>query len=256
MKFAANISHLWTDLPWIDRFAAAAAAGFTGVEALFPYDAPANETQEALRVNELSFVLLNAPPPNYTGGKRGFAAVPGLEERFEHDMRRAYRFAGVFGAQFIHVMSGVAEGEEARATFVRNLKDACAKAPKGVTLTLEPLNTQDMPGYFMCDYDLAAGIITEVGAPNLALQFDTYHAQVITGDALATFREFYDHISHIQIGDAPSRVPPGFGTIDFGAFFNAVTSAGYDGWISAEYTPGTQTENTLGWFETAAAKVS
>lgn len=256
MKLAANISHLWADLPWVDRFAAAAAAGFSGVEALFPYDAPANETQEALRRCELSFVLLNAPPPNYTGGPRGFAAVSGLEQRFDHDMRRAFRYASAFGAKYVHVMSGVASGKEARETFVKNLSAACAKAPKGVTLTIEPLNTADMPGYFMNDYDLAVDIIEAVGMPNLALQFDSYHAQVITGDACKTFEAHADRIRHIQIGDAPSRVPPGLGTIDFEALFAAILAAGYTGWVSAEYVPGVQTEKTLTWLPSALAKAS
>lgn len=255
MKFAANLSHLWADLPWADRFDAAAAAGFTGVEALFPYDAPARETQAALRRNALCFVLLNAPPPNYTGGERGFAAVPGLENRFGHDMRRATRYAEAFGTKFIHVMSGVAEGDAARQTLIKNLAAACETAPEGLTLTLEPLNPQDMPGYYLTDFDLAAEIIEAVGAPNLAMQFDTYHAHVITGDVLGTFRRHARYIRHIQLGDAPGRIPPGQGEIDFNAFFDGVAASGYSGWFSAEYSPGTATEKSLCWL-TAAATVA
>ena len=251
MKYAANLSHLWSDLPWSDRFDAAAAAGFSGVEALFPYDIPAQDTQAALRRNGLDFVLLNAPPPNYTGGQRGFAAIPGLEDRFAHDMRRAIRYAEAFGARFIHVMSGVSESPEARETLVRNLANLCPKVPDGITLTLEPLNGQDMPGYFMNDFALAVEIIEAVGAPNLALQFDTYHAHVITGDTLGTYDRFAEHVRHIQIGDGPGRVPPGQGLVDFPTFFANVAASGYDGWISAEYTPGVQTEKTLGWMKSA-----
>ncbi len=249
LNFSANLSHLWADLPWSDRFDAAAAAGFTAVEALFPYDSPASETREALNRNNLRFLLLNAPPPNYTGGERGFAAIPGLEGRFSYDMRRVFRYATALGADFIHVMTGVAEGAEARATLVSNLKLACESAPDGITLTLEPLNQGDMPGYFLSDFDLAADVIAEVNAPNLALQYDSYHAQVITGDARQTFARHLSIIRHIQIGDAPGRVPPGMGEIDFDALFADIDASGYDGWISAEYTPGTMTEKTLGWMK-------
>lgn len=249
MRFAANISHLWADLPWLDRFDAAADAGFAGVEALFPYDQPGHETQGALRRNGLSFVLLNAPPPNYTGGERGFAAIPGLEDRCGHDMRRAFRYAKALGAEFVHVMSGVTEGPEAHRTLVANLRNICAKAPEGITLTIEPLNPKSAPGYFLNDYALAADIMARVNAPNLALQFDSFHAQVIHGDARTVFAEYRHLIRHIQIGDAPNRTAPGTGEIDFDALLGDIADSGYDGWISAEYTPGDQTEKTLNWLE-------
>ena len=249
MRFAANISHLWANLPWLDRFDAAADAGFAGVEALFPYDEPGPETQGALRRNGLAFVLLNAPPPNYTGGDRGFAAIPGLEDRCAHDMRRAFRYAKALGAQFVHVMSGVAEGPKARATLVANLKAICAKAPEGITVTIEPLNPTSAPGYFLNDYALAADVIAEVDAPNLALQFDSFHAQVIHGDACSVLRTYCGLIQHIQFGDAPDRTAPGTGVIDFDTLMDEIAQSGYDGWIAAEYTPGDQTEKTLTWLE-------
>lgn len=247
LHFAANISHLWADLPWSDRFEAAAEAGFAGVEALFPYDEPGPETLAALRLNGLAFVLLNAPPPNYTGGERGFAACPGLETRCSHDMRRAFRYATALGAQFVHVMSGVAEGPEARKTLVSNLKAICAKAPEGLTITLEPLNPVSAPDYFLNDYALAADVIADVDMPNLALQYDSFHAQMIHGDARAVFEQYKPIIRHIQIGDAPDRSPPGTGQIDFPQLFADIKASGYEGWVSAEYTPGKQTEKTLSW---------
>lgn len=249
MKFAANISHLWADLPWLDRFDAAAEAGFAGVEALFPYDEPGPQTQAALRLNGLAFVLLNAPPPNYTGGPRGFAACPGLEERCAFDMRRAFRYATALGAEFVHVMSGTASGDAARATLVANLKSICAKAPEGVTVSIEPLSPKSAPDYFLNDYALAADVIAEVGSPNLGLQFDSFHAQVIHGDARAVFAEHRSLIRHIQIGDAPDRTPPGTGDVDFEGLFGDIQASGYEGWISAEYTPGMQTERTLNWLQ-------
>lgn len=247
MKLAANISHLWADLPWSDRFDAAAEAGFDAVEALFPYDEPAQDTQQALRRNGLQFLLLNAPPPNYTGGDRGFAAVPGLEARFAYDMRRAFRYAAALDAQYVHVMSGVADGPSAKQTLIENLKTASKDAPEGLTLLIEPLNSEDMPGYFLNSIELAADIIETVGTDNLALQFDSYHAQVISGDARTVYARHHHLIRHIQIGDAPGRCPPGQGDIDFTALFSDIAASGYQGWISAEYTPGTQTEKTLGW---------
>ncbi len=246
-RYAANLSHLWPELPYLDRFDAAAAAGFEAVEVLFPYDVPAKDTQRALGRNGLQMVLINAPPPNYTGGDRGFAAVPGGEARFAHDMRRAFRYAQALGVSMIHVMSGKAEGPEAYATMVRNLAHAAQTAPKGISLTLEPLNPVAMPGYFLDSYDLAVRMLEEVGADNIGLQYDSYHAQMITGDAVGTFQDSRPLIRHIQIGDAPDRTAPGTGEVDFAALFDAIEASGYDGWIAAEYAPNGATEDTLGW---------
>lgn len=246
-RFAANLTHLWAELPYLDRFDAAAEAGFEAVEVLMPYDAPAPETQRALRRNGLQMLLLNAPGPNYTGGPRGFAAIPGGEARFDYDMRRAVRYAQALGAGLIHVLSGVAEGEAAKDTLIANLKRVADGLPKGLCLTLEPLNQTAQPGYFLSSYDLAAEIIEAVGAPNLGLQFDSYHAQEITGDAVDTFKAFQPMIRHIQIGDAPGRTPPGTGDVDFAALFAAIDASDYTGWVSAEYTPKGRTEDGLAW---------
>ncbi len=245
--FAANLTHLWAELPYLDRFEAAADAGFKAVEVLQPYDVAVPETVAALERNGLQFVLLNAPGPNYTGGARGFAAIPGGEARFDYDMRRAARYATALGAKIIHVLSGVAEGPEAHAVLIDNLKRAVDALPDSLTLTLEPLNTQANPGYFLSRYDLAADVIEAVGAPNLGLQYDSYHAQVITGDAVACYETYADLIRHIQLGDAPDRTAPGTGNVDFAALFDAIESSGYKGWISAEYTSEDRTELGLGW---------
>lgn len=246
-RFAANLTHLWAELPYLDRFDAAAEAGFEAVEVLFPYDVPAPETQEALRRNGLGMVLLNAPGPNYTGGARGFAAVPDGEKRFDYDMRRAVRYAQALGARIIHVMSGDGAGPEAKATMIANLRRASAVLPEGLCLTLEPLNEVAQPGYFLSSFDLAAEVIDAVDAPNVALQYDSYHAQMITGDAVATFEAMRPLIRHIQIGDSPGRTPPGTGDVDFPALFAAIDASGYDGWVSAEYTPKGRTETGLNW---------
>jgi 2-dehydrotetronate isomerase len=247
-RFAANISLLFSELPFLDRFTAAKAAGFEAVEILFPYDCPARDIQMALGEAGLPLVLINTPPPNWTGGDRGFAAIPGGQERFRYDFKRALRYAGALGAEIVHVMSGVAEGAEAKATLIENLRWATDIAPKQ-RLTIEPLNGVDMPGYFLSDYDLAAEVLDAVAAPNLALQYDAYHAQMITGDALAVWHGHGGRAGHVQIADAPGRVAPGLGgAVDFEGLFAALEADGYDGFVSAEYHPGEKgTEADLGW---------
>lgn len=247
MTPAANLSHLWQQLPVLDRFDAAGAAGFEAVEMLFPYDLPAKDVQRALMRNGQRMVLVNAPPPNYTGGERGFAASPGGEARFDHDMRRAFRYAAAMGVGLIHVMSGPGRGEVARATMIANLRRACAAAPDGITLTIEPLCPESMPEYFLNDYNAAAEIIAAVESRNLKLQFDSYHAQMIHGDAAATYREFADIIGHVQLGDAPGRCAPGQGQVDFSALFAALREYEYNGYVAGEYGSQGATEKTLSW---------
>lgn len=245
-RFCANLTMLFTELPFLDRIAAARAAGFGAVEVLFPYDDPAPAILDRLDRAGLPLVLLNCPPPNYAGGPRGFAAVPGLEDRFRSDFRRAARYAGALGARLVHVMAGAAEGEDARATFARNLAWATAAAPT-LTITIEPINRHDMPGYFLSDYALAREIIAGVGAPNLRLQFDAYHAQRITGDAMATWGAVRDLVAHVQVAGVPGRHEPEGGEIDYPAFFARLDAEGYAGWVSGEYRPRGRTEDGLGW---------
>ncbi|MDW3223790.1 MAG: TIM barrel protein [Paracoccaceae bacterium] len=246
-KIAANLSHLWPEIPYLDRFDAAAEAGFEGVEVLFPYDMPAKDTQRALLKSGLPMVLINAPPPNYTGGARGFAAVPELDDRFRFDLRRALRYCEALRVPMLHVMTGAAEGTEARETLIANLRWASEQVPENMTLLLEPLNTVSMPGYYLNDYELAADILNELGISNIALQFDTFHAQTIHGDALEVYEKHKLLVRHIQIGDAPDRTTPGQGDVNFNAFFDRLKADGYAGWVSAEYTPGPQTEDSLSW---------
>lgn len=245
-RFAANLSTLFTELPLLERFEAARAAGFDAVEILFPYDIAARDILAAQRRAGLPLVMISTPPPNYTGGARGFAAVPGGQARFQHDFRRAMRYADVLGAGMLHVMAGVAQGAEARATFVENLNWATGHAPKH-RLTIEPLNGEDAPGYFLDDFDLAAGILDEVAAPNLALQFDTYHAHRITGDIAACWAAHGARVGHIQVGGVPERHEPTGGAFDYSRFFRQLDRAGYAGHVSAEYKPAAGTVEGLGW---------
>ncbi|XDA98525.1 TIM barrel protein [Sulfitobacter sp. LCG007] len=251
LKFAANLSHLWVELPYLDRFEAAAAAGFEGVEVLLPYDLAAKETNRALISNGLEMVLINAPPPNYTGGERGFAAVPELSGRFRHDFGRALRYTAALRVRYLHVMAGVAEGSEARETLLENLRWALGELPEGLTLTLEPLSERTLPGYFLNDFGLAAEILDELGSDRVGLQFDSYHAQSIHGDAVDVFRTYSRLIRHIQIGDAPGRCVPGQGSVDFAGLFDAIRASGYSGWVSAAYTPSAETGSSLGWLAAA-----
>ena len=246
-RFAANITMLFRELPFLDRFEAAAEAGFTAVETLFPYDDAASEITKRLSRYDLTMVLINCPPPNYAGGERGFAAVPALKDRFRHDFKRAARYAQALGAQHMHVMAGKSKGLVARQTFVENLKWAAETAPK-LSLTIEPLNTEDMPGYFLNDFDQAAEILDEVAAPNVGLQFDMYHAQMLTGDGRALWDKHGHRAVHVQIAGAPGRHEPQNCECNYPEFFRHLDDTGYGGWVSAEYNPKVSTEQGLSWF--------
>lgn len=246
-RFAANISLLFSELPYLDRFAAAAEAGFGAVEILFPYDVAAKDTRRALLANGLELVLINAPPPNYTGGTPGYGAVPGGEARFEHDVRRVMRYAQELAPGLIHIMAGYTKGRKSQATFIRNLQWAADLAPEQ-RFTIEPLNPGDQPGYFLDNYDLAAEILGAVDRPNVGLQFDSYHAQIIHGDAAKIWNRFSGQAVHVQLGAAPDRTEPAPGPTDFPALIEAIENSGYTGWISAEYKPSTaRTEDSLHW---------
>lgn len=248
-RFAANISMLFAELPFPERFAAAAEAGFAAVEILFPYDVAVKELRRALLANGLELVLINAPPPNYAGGTPGYGALPGGEERFERDIMRVLRYADALKPRLIHIMAGFCKGAQAQATFVRNLQWAADLAPDQ-GFTIEPLNRGDQPGYFLDDYDLAARIIAQVGRPNVGLQFDSYHAQVIHGDAAQIWDRFGAQVVHVQLGAAPDRSEPGPGPINFPALLGAIDASGYGGWVSAEYTPTTiHTVDSLHWMQ-------
>lgn len=237
---------MFDELPYLDRFDAAAAAGFEAVEILFPYEWKAQETRRALIKNGLELVLINAPPPNYAGGEPGFAALPGGQPRFENDIRRVMRYVEVLRPGLVHIMSGKSHGSEAEAVFVRNLQWAADYAPLQ-SFSIEPLNPDDQPGYFLNDYHLAARVLEAVNRPNVGLQYDAYHAQKIHGDALGIWRQYGSKAVHVQIGDTPDRRAPMTGEIDFSTLFRLIDESGYNGWVSGEYHPGGATEQTLDW---------
>ena len=245
-RYAANLTVMFTELPLLDRFSAARSAGFNAVEVLFPYDTSAADLLDRIAGNGLTLALINCPPPNYTQGPRGFAAVPGGQARFQHDFKRSLRYARALGAKHLHLMAGVAAGPEAKAAFIENLTWAAALAPTQ-SLTIEPINRGDMPGYFLNDFDLAAEVLDAVGAPNLHLQFDAYHAQRITGDVVGTWGRMAHRVAHVQVAGYPGRHEPQTGDIDYKAFFARLDADGYTGWVSGEYNPVGQTTDGLGW---------
>ncbi|MBV0913082.1 TIM barrel protein [Rhodobacteraceae bacterium ASV31] len=239
---------MFPELPFLDRIGAAAEAGFDGIEILFPYDDPVREVTRRLRAVHLPLVLINCPPPNYTGRARGMAAVPGLEDRFRSDFRRSLRFARELGAGRIHVMAGEAEGTAARTVLASNLAWAAAEADD-MPLSIEPLNPVDFPGYFLNGFQLAADILAEVGAPSLGLQFDAYHSAMIHGDILPQWDRFGALSTHVQIAGAPGRHEPD--TPAVAEFLERLKTDGYTGWVSAEYRPRGETLAGLGWLASA-----
>jgi hydroxypyruvate isomerase len=217
------------------------------VEILFPYDVPACDTQQALEANGLELVLINAPPLGDDDASRGFAAIPGGEARFEAAMLKVLGFATVLKPTFIHIMAGYTKEAAAEATFVRNLQWVADLAPQQ-KFTIEPLNQGDQPGYFLDDYNLAARVLGRVNRANVGLQYDSYHAQVIHGDALRVWQDFKDLSVHVQVGAAAGRCEPAPGPIEFARLFSDIDAGGYVGWVSAEYHPTTaRTVDSLGW---------
>jgi len=245
-RLAANISLLFKELPFMARFAAAARAGFQGVEILFPYDRPAAEIRAALDANGLQLALFNAPPP---GPDAAYPAIPGGEEAFRAIMDRVLARAETLRPDAIHVMAGYTDDPRAEDTFIANLQWLADRAPEQ-RFTIEPLNLGDQPGYVLADYGMAARVLERADRPNLGLQYDSYHAHQIHGDALATWHRYAPLTRHIQLGAPPDRSEPRLdhGPVDFPAILAAIEASGYDGWIGAEYNPGSEkTGDSLGW---------
>ncbi|WP_430465386.1 hydroxypyruvate isomerase family protein [Tabrizicola sp.] len=250
-RFAANLTMLFTEVPMLDRPGLAAQAGFDGVEVLFPYDHGIGDWQAALA--GLPLALVNTPPGDWLAGDRGFAAVPGQQSRFRDSFLRGADLANRLGAERLHVMAGVAKGPLAEQIFVENLAWAAAQAPQQ-HLVIEPLNPDDMPGYFLNDFDLAVRILDDLGLPQIGLQFDLWHATRIEGHAQAVWNRHKSHVSHIQIAGFPNRNEPGGGGFDLTALCAEVDRMGYQGWIAAEYRPARATVHRLAWLQALKAR--
>lgn len=246
VRLAANLSFLFGDAPFLDRFARAAKAGFTGVEYLFPYGHDPAGLAARLRDNGLEQVLFNMPPGDWAAGDRGLAAVPGREAEFRASVGEALRHAEALGCRRVHVMAGVADGEEALGTYLRNLEFAAGRfAAAGVTALIEPINRRDMPGYFLSDFGVALAVAGAI--EGVRLQFDLYHRQIIHGDVTVGLREAMPAIGHMQIAGVPDRHEPDTGELDVGHVLGTIRALGYDGWIGCEYRPKGVTEDGLGW---------
>ena len=251
-RFAANLSMLYPQHEFLDRFAAAAADGFEAVEFLFPYDYSANELKQRLSDNGLVQALFNAPPGDWAAGERGIATLPGREDEFRSGFDRALEYAAVLGNTRVHVMAGLLAAESDRArhhsVYLQNLAYAADQAGKaGITVLLEPINTRDMPGFFLNRQDQAQAICNEVGATNLKVQFDCYHCQIVEGDLATTLRRDFDRIGHIQIAGVPDRHEPDQGEVNYPYLFELMDHLGYDGWVGCEYRPKGDTSTGLQW---------
>lgn len=251
-KLAANLSWLYQDIPFLQRFGAAAAHGFKAVEILFPYEAPAAEVAAELKKHRLTQALFNLPPGDWAKGERGLAALPGREAEFSAAVDKALDYAKALECRTLHVMSGmIAQGADVKAmhrTFVSNLRKVCDRTAKlGLAIVLEPINHRDIPGYFTNTTEQVKAIIDEVGAPHLKLQLDLYHMQVTEGDLQRRMERLFPLISHVQIAGNPDRNEPDLGEVNHLYLLDVLDRLGYEGYVGLEYKPRTTTGAGLGW---------
>lgn len=252
-RFAANLSMMFNEVPFLDRFAAAAACGFKGVEFLFPYEYEPAVLLERIRKYELEIALFNMPPGNWAAGERGITCIPGREDEFHAGVEKALAYATILGTRRLHAMAGIApqgaDPAECKATLIANLRYAAAKlAGHGIALLLEAINTRDMPGFFVATQAESFAICTAADAPNLKMQMDCYHMQVMEGDLATKLRRYAPHCGHIQIAGAPERHEPDTGEVRYEYLFHLLDEIGYDGWVGCEYRPAAKTVDGLGWF--------
>jgi hydroxypyruvate isomerase len=248
VKLAANLSFMFTEVAFLDRFGAAAEAGFKAVEFLFPYEWPAEELQRRLAAHGLTQALFNLPPGDWAKGERGLAAVPGREAEFEAAVRTGLAYAKALGCRTVHAMPGLRHHGTDRRTYVANLRKAATMAAvDGVTVVIEPINQRDIPGFFLSTTAEARAIIHEVGAPNLGLQFDIYHRAIQEGDVSMAIREFGHLAHHYQIANPPDRGEPDAGELDFRHIFKEIAATGYAGFVGCEYKPRATTRAGLAW---------
>ncbi|MGH7092591.1 MAG: 2-oxo-tetronate isomerase [Stellaceae bacterium] len=252
-QFAANLSMMFQEIPnFLDRFDAAAKAGFKGVEFLFPYDHSPEAVAERLARNKLTLALFNTVPGDWAGGERGLAALPGREQQFRDGVDLAITYATAAGCKTVHTMAGLwPEGrgkEEGERVYIKNLRWAADRLkPLGITAIIEPINTRDIPGYFLNYTDQACRIIDAVGRDNLRLQLDLYHVQIMEGDLATRVRALAGRYPHVQIAGNPGRHEPDVGEINYPYLYDLFDEIGYGGWIGCEYRPNGETLAGLGW---------
>ena len=253
-RLAANLSMMFNEVPFLDRFAAARRAGFEGVEFLFPYDFPAAALRERLTAEGLTQVLFNMPPGDWANGERGMASLPGRQTEFHESVKKALDYAAVLDCRQIHCMAGIVPSgvslTTATAVYAANLAWAGEQAKAaGVRIVIEPINHRDMPGYFLNTQAQGAAIVEAIGRDRLGLQFDVYHVQITEGDITKRMEQFMPVIAHMQIADVPQRNEPGTGEIGWRYVFRRMDELGYKGWVGCEYRPAGDTVAGLTWRE-------
>ncbi len=251
-KLAANLSMMFTEVPFLERFALAAECGFKGVEYLFPYEHPAETIAQALRDGGLENALFNLPPGDWEKGDRGLAAIPGREAKFDGLIDQALNYARVIGCPRLHVMAGIspadADRDACQAAYVRNISRAAELcAPHDITVLLEPINPRDIPGFYLNRQDDAIATLDAVGADNAAVQMDLYHCQIVEGDVAMKIRANIARVAHFQIAGVPDRHEPDIGEVNYPYLFDVIDGLGFDGWIGCEYRPKGETRGGLGW---------
>lgn len=248
-RFAANLTMMFTERPFLDRFAAAADAGFRAVEFLFPYDHPAGAVRQAAEAAGVQIVLFNMPPGDWAAGERGIAALPDRAQEFSDSVLTALDYAAQLSVPRLHLMAGLAPADAAHLARYRDaIHEAAGRAaPMGIDILLEPLNGRDVPGYLLSDFAKAGALTAELGRPNVKLQFDIYHRQIMHGDVSTALKDMLPIIGHIQTASVPARNEPGTGELNDARIFDLLDQIGYQGHIGCEYRPRTTTEAGLGW---------
>ncbi|MES2482336.1 MAG: 2-oxo-tetronate isomerase [Pseudomonadota bacterium] len=251
-RFAANLSMMYTEVPFLDRFAAAARDGFDAVEYLFPYDYHPDEIASRLKDHGLTQALFNLPPGDWAAGERGMACHPGRTAEFAATLEQALPYIEATGCQRVHAMAGlVPAGSDAAAchgAYVTNLRQAAERlAPLGVSLLIEPINSRDMPGYFLSLQQHAHDVLAEVGASNLKVQMDFYHCQIMEGDLSRRLQKHFAGVGHIQIAGVPDRHEPDSGEVNFPHLFDLLDTLAYGGFVGCEYRPKAGTSEGLDW---------
>jgi hydroxypyruvate isomerase len=253
-RFAANLTMMYHEHPFLERFAAAAADGFKAVECLFPYDFPVPELKARLEAHGLTLALFDAPAGNWANGERGIASLPGREDEFLRSVDTALEYASALSTDKINILAGLIgpgqSRERHREVYLRNLAYAAQAArAHGITIVIEPINTRDMPGYWLNRQDDAQAIRQEIGAPNLKVQFDCYHCQIVEGDLAVKLKRDMHGIGYIQIAGAPERHEPDIGELNYPYLLALIDALGYDGWIGCEYRARAGTSAGLGWLK-------
>lgn len=251
-KFAANLTMMFNEVAFPDRYAAAADAGFAAVECLFPYSIPAQKLSDMLKALDLTQAMFNLAPGDWDAGERGIASIPGRFEDVKASVELGIDYAQATGATRLHLMAGLADwnDREAEATYRRSVEHAAGQlADHNLVLLLEPINPRSMPGYFLNDFGFTEQLIADIGLPNVRLQYDVFHRQIMHGDVVRSFERLLPIIGHVQIASVPSRHEPDGEELNYPFIFEMMDATGYTGFVGCEYVPANTTLDGLAWFE-------